>query len=255
MTRMNDLSDCHIVITGGLGDIGIAMAEEMLGRGARLALLDIRSHDEIKETVGRLRERGEVKYICADVRSYDAVATALAALSPFDVAIGNAALGSTSPFLEITPEHWQDHLDVDLTGCFNLGHAAATMMVSRGIRGRVIFTSSWVQEVPWPDIAAYAVSKAGLRQLARCMARELAAHGILVNVIAPGIVEAGMAGREIAQNPVYAHRIQHVVPLGRLQTPADVAGAAAFLCTEAASYMTGSTLLVDGGCSLFKFEP
>jgi NAD(P)-dependent dehydrogenase (short-subunit alcohol dehydrogenase family) len=141
-----------------------------------------------------------------------------------------------------------------LGGCFNLGQSAARLIVGRGRPGRIIFTGSWVQEVPWPEITAYSVSKAGIRMLARQMARELAGHGILVNVIAPGIVRAGLAKQQMETEPQYARRIKHVIPLGEPQTAEQVARATAFLCSEAADYMTGSTLLVDGGCSLFQFD-
>jgi NAD(P)-dependent dehydrogenase (short-subunit alcohol dehydrogenase family) len=108
--------------------------------------------------------------------------------------------------------------------------------------------------VPWPEIAAYSASKAGLAMLGKSMALELARHGIRVNVVAPGIVAAGMAKYQMDHEPQYAHRISTIIPLERMQTPEDVARATAFLCSDDASYMTGTTLLVDGGCSLFKFE-
>jgi NAD(P)-dependent dehydrogenase (short-subunit alcohol dehydrogenase family) len=127
-------------------------------------------------------------------------------------------------------------------------------MAARGRPGRIVFTGSWVQEVPWPEIAAYSASKAGLRMLARSMARELAPHRILVNVIAPGIVNAGLARHQLETEPQYARRVAHVIPLGDLQTAEQVAKATAFLCSAAADYMTGAVLLVDGGCSLFQFE-
>ncbi len=102
--------------------------------------------------------------------------------------------------------------------------------------------------------AAYSASKAGVRMLARSMARELAAHNILVNVVAPGIVRAGLAKHQMETEPQYARRIQHVIPLDEPQTVEQVARATAFLCSDGADYMTGSVLLVDGGCSLFQFD-
>jgi NAD(P)-dependent dehydrogenase (short-subunit alcohol dehydrogenase family) len=108
--------------------------------------------------------------------------------------------------------------------------------------------------VPWPEIAAYSVSKAGVRMLARSMARELAAHRIKVNVVAPGIVDAGLAKTQAETDPGYAERIRSVVPLGRLQTAEEVAGVTAFLCSPEADYLTGTVLLADGGCSLFQFD-
>src|SRR5262249_11382181 len=156
------------------------------------------------------------------------------------------------PFLEITAEQWQEHLDVNLTGWFNVGQAAARLMVERGRPGRIIFTGTWVQEVPGPEIAAYSATKAGGQMLARSMARELVAHRILVNVMAPGIVYAGLAKHQMETEPQYARRIRHVIPLGDLQTAEQVAKATAFLCSDGANYMTGSVLLADGGLSLFQ---
>ena len=237
-----DLEELGIAITGAAGDIGFAMARELTERGARVTVIDKAP-----------AEQADWDYVQADVVDREAVDAALGAIDPLDVAIGNAGIVESAPFLEVTPEQWRAHLDVNLTGCFNVGQAAARLMVERGRPGRILFTGSWVGEVPWPDIAAYCVSKAGVRMLARSMARELAEHGIRVNVVAPGIVWAGMARRQFETDPAYARRASGVVPLGEFGTPEQVAKAAAFLCSPDADYITGATLLVDGGASLFRF--
>ena len=234
-----------VVITGGAGDIGRAIARELLEHGAAVTLVDRRPPDEVE-----LSALGPARYAQVDVRDHDAVAAVLAEVDPLDIAIGNAGMVDSAPFLDITPEQWRAHLDVNLTGCFNLGQAAARLMVDRGRPGRILFTSSWVQDVPWPEIAAYSVSKAGLRMLTRSMAAELAPHGILVNAVAPGIVDAGMARHQRETEPQYAARAAKAIPLGRMQTAEQVARAVAALCSDATDYMTGSVLLVDGGCSL-----
>ena len=118
----------------------------------------------------------------------------------------------------------------------------------------MIFTGSWVGEIPWPEITAYSVSKAAVRMLARSMARELAQFGIRVNVVAPGIVLAGMAKRQHDSDPNYARRAAAAIPLGDLGTVEQIAEATAFLCSPSSDYMTGAVLLVDGGASLFQFE-
>ena len=252
---MDRLERVGIALTGGAGDIGAAMASELSRLGASVTLVDQKTPEEAEPWLKRVRETsGDVSYAQVDVRDRSAIDEALNGVDPLDIAIGNAGIVDSAPFLEITEEQWQNHLDVNLTGCFNLGQSAARLMVERERPGRIIFTSSWVQEVPWPEITAYSVTKAGLRMLARQMARELAPHGILVNVIAPGIVRAGLAKRQMEIEPQYARRVKNVIPLGEPQTAEQVAAATVFLCSDAADYMTGSSLLVDGGCSLFQFD-
>jgi NAD(P)-dependent dehydrogenase (short-subunit alcohol dehydrogenase family) len=252
---MEGLEGLGVAITGGAGDIGAAMGAELSKQRASVTLIDRKPPREAEPWIDRARSgKGEVRYARADVREREALEEALAGVDPLDVAIGNAGIVDAAPFLEVTGEQWQSHLDTNLTGCFNLGQAAARLMVERGTPGRIVFTSSWVQEVPWPEISAYSVTKAGLRMLARSMARELAPRGILVNVISPGIVKAGLAKRQMETEPRYARRIKHVVPLGEPQSAEQVAKATAFLCSDAADYMTGASLLVDGGCSLFQFD-
>jgi NAD(P)-dependent dehydrogenase (short-subunit alcohol dehydrogenase family) len=253
--NMDRMDGAGVAITGGAGDIGAAMGKELSARGASVTLIDRKSAEDAEPWLERAGGAdGEVHYIQADVTDRAAVDETLARIEPLDVAIGNAGIVDSAPFLEITEKQWHNHLAVNLGGCFNLGQSAARLMVGRERPGRIIFTGSWVQEVPWPEITAYSVSKAGIRMLARQMARELAGHGILVNVIAPGIVRAGLAKRQMETEPQYARRVEHVIPLGEPQTAKQVASATAFLCSEAADYMTGSTLLVDGGCSLFQFD-
>lgn len=252
--EMDGIEWLGIAITGGAGDIGAAMGAELTKHGARVTLIDRKSPAEAGPWLDRASANGTVAYVQADVTDRAAIDAALAALDPLDIAIANQAIGWGVPFLDLSQAQWQEHIDVNLTGCFNVGQAAARLMVARGRGGRILFTGSWVQEIPWPEISAYSATKAGIRMLARSMARELAQHRILVNVIAPGIVYAGLAKHQMETEPQYLKRIQHVIPLGRPQRAEEVAQATAFLCSSAASYLTGSVLLADGGCSLFQFD-
>jgi NAD(P)-dependent dehydrogenase (short-subunit alcohol dehydrogenase family) len=248
------LDGLGVVVTGGAGDIGVAIGAELLRRGAMVTLLDRKSEPEAEAWLARIGEAGSVAYRQVDVRDRPALEDSLRSVDPLDVAIGNAGVVESAPFLDITEEQWKSQVDINLTGCFNLGQTAARLMIERGTQGRIIFTGSWVQEVPWPEIAAYSTSKAGVRMLARSMARELAPNGILVNVLAPGIVNAGLARHQLETEPQYARRVAKVIPLGQLQTAEQVARATAFLCSPDADYVTGSVLLADGGCSLFQFD-
>jgi NAD(P)-dependent dehydrogenase (short-subunit alcohol dehydrogenase family) len=247
-----DLDGIGVAVTGGAGDIGAAIAAELARCGAYVYVLDRRPPPD----VGWLRSTAgsRVAYVQVDVTDAAAVASALAAADPLDVVFANAGVVESAPFLDITADQWRRQVEVNLTGSFHTGQAAARLMARRGRGGRIVFTGSWVQDVPWPQIAAYSVTKAGIRMLARAMALELAPHRILVNVLAPGIVDAGMARRQRLTEPQYAARAARVVPLGTMQTAEQVGRAAAVLCSPATDYMTGAVLLVDGGASLFHFD-
>lgn len=249
-----DMTGLGVVITGGAGDIGSAVGREMAGRGARVTAIDSKDPAAAASWIDRIRAQGDVVYVRADVRDREAVAQTLSEVEELYAVISNAAVGGSSPVLEITPEYWAETLEVNLTGSFNVAQLGARELVARGRPGRIVFTGSWVQEVPWPEITAYSVAKAGVRMLARQMALELADKRILVNVVAPGIVDGGLAKQQKDADAAYAERIQRVIPLRELQTPEQVARATAFLCAPDNDYMTGSVLLVDGGCSLYRFE-
>lgn len=243
----------HAIITGAAGDIGAAAVAELLSRDFQVTAVDIQSPDRTGEALQRL-DQSHLRIVSLDLTDRTELQALIDDGAPVDVAVGNAGVGGTAAFLEVSHELWDRTLAVNLTGNFHLGQIVAAQMVQRGAGGRIVFTGSWVGAVPWPDITAYSVSKAALVMLAKQMARELAANGILVNVVAPGIVEAGMAGKLLREDPIYAARAHRVVPLGRFQTPAQVAAVMGFLCSDAADYITGTVLLADGGASLFQFD-
>jgi NAD(P)-dependent dehydrogenase (short-subunit alcohol dehydrogenase family) len=248
-----------ILVTGGCGDIGRATAAALVAEGATVVASDLYPPDEARVRLGGWGDAsGIAHYVRADVRERPevdaAIADIVARFGRLDIAISNAGVGRGIPFLDITPEQWAYHIDSNLTGCFHVGQAAARQMVAQGRGGLILFTGTWVQEIPWPEIAAYCASKGGLLMLMRCMARELAPHRIRANIVAPGIVKAGLAGWQYEHEPQYRERVGKVIPLGEMGTPQQVAQAFVYLCSSAADYMTGSSLLIDGGCSLFRFD-
>ncbi len=253
------LSGKTALITGGAGDLGNEMALHLAQAGAQVALWDMKGMALAAARIKRVAGVGRrTLYQQVDVRDRAAVEAAfaelVAELGPVDIVCVNAGIVESAPFLEIAQESWFRHLDVNLTGAFNVAQAAARRMVAEGIQGRIIFTSSWVADIPWPEITPYTVSKAGLNMLMKQMARELAGYGIRVNAVAPGIVKAGLAGKQLREEPQYAARVSKAIPLGEPGTPVEIAQAVVYLAGPQTGYMTGTVLLLDGGCSLFQFD-
>lgn len=243
------------IVTGAAGDLGEAMARQLAENGAHVVMWDIVARADAAQAIKRVRGYDPAaEYAKVDVRDRAAVDEAIAALAQVDIVCSNAGIVDAQPFLEISQGNWRNHLDINLTGCFNVCQAAARAMVAAGAKGRIILTSSWVGSIPWPEITAYSVSKAGVNMLVKQMARELAAHGILVNAVAPGIVDAGLAGRQLRDEPQYAARVAKVIPLVEPGTPEEIAAAVVYLTSPQTAYMTGSILTLDGGCSLFQFD-
>jgi NAD(P)-dependent dehydrogenase (short-subunit alcohol dehydrogenase family) len=243
------------LVTGAAGDLGNAMAVHLAQAGASVVMWDIQPELAAQERIRAVQAAGKVLvYQSVDVRDRAVVDAAIAELKQLDIVCSNAGIVAAQPFLEITQENWQNHLDINLTGCFNVCQAAARKMVAAQTQGRIILTSSWVGSIPWPEITAYTVSKAGVNMLTKQMARELAVYGIRVNAIAPGIVQAGLAGRQLREEPQYAARVAKVIPLGNPGTPNEIAEAVVYLASPQTAYMTGTILTLDGGCSLFQFD-
>ncbi len=255
MDLENNLAGKVVLLTGACGDIGRATARAFAARGAYLALNDLRTDDEATGLVEELsRLGGEAIFIGGDI-SQPGVVTALveSALGRFqhvDICIGNAGIVKPCAFLETSQEDWARQLAVNLTSSFLIGQAAARAMIQGNSQGRIIFVSSWVQDIPSANLAPYCVSKSGIKMLAKCMALELGRFKITVNLVAPGFVDAGLSGRMFEQRPQLRENALQMVPLGYIMSAADVAAAVLLLCSPGAEYMTGATFLVDGGNSL-----
>lgn len=253
---MNDTESQTVLITGACGDIGRPLAADFAKAGkTRLALCDILPQAEADGRFDEVRRAGaQILYRQVDVTDATAiqrfVVDAEQALGGIDVCIGNAGIVERGELLHLTPEAWRRTIDVNLTGCFLTAQAAASSMMRAGRSGQIVFIGSWVQNVPRAGIGAYCASKAGLAMLAKCLALELGPHGIRVNVVAPGFVDAGLTGQNLRENPGRRASVEAEVPLGRLISAEEVARAVRMLCSPDAAYVTGTTLLLDGGSSL-----
>ena len=258
---MGRLEDKIVVITGGCGDIGKATALRLTKEGAKVVLFDVDLPASAMLELKLQFDSGAITYSQADVTNQEALRAAFANVvdkfSRVDVVIANAGIVLNQKFLEISFEDWQRTLDVNLGGAFLTAQLASRIMVKqeptdKGIRGKVLFTGSWVQDMPWPEGASYITSKSGVKMLAKTMAQELATLGIRVNVLAPGIVMAGLSKKIYEADPRFRERVGDAIPLGEMQTAESVADAFAFLCSSDSDYMTGAVLVVDGGASLVR---
>ncbi|MCY4526072.1 MAG: SDR family NAD(P)-dependent oxidoreductase [Anaerolineaceae bacterium] len=260
MTFRDDaLADKHIVISGGAGAIGCGIVSKLTQHGASVTVNDVIDGDD---ALPRLEQAGaamqRVFYCRADLTREEDVSNlvtqAHAQFGPLQVALCHAGMVAPGLLLDYSLEDWQRTQAVNVTSAFLLGRAAARSMLADDVAGQLIFTTSWVAQTPWPEIGAYNASKAAMNQLMRSFARELAQQGIRANAIAPGIVNAGMARKQWDSDAEYQARARRAIPLGMLQPLAAVTDAFLFLCSDAASYMTGSVLTVDGGCSLYPLD-
>jgi len=239
------------VVTGGAGDIGSEIARQLAAEEWEVWILDIVDNDHGEAKARDIStSKSSVHYVRADQRDPVAMDSALATPPRVDLLVVTAATVVAQPFLEIDFENWSKQIDINLTGSFVASQSAARRMAKDKVKGHIIFVSSWVANRPWPEISAYSTSKAGVDQLMRQIALELAPLGIRANAIAPGIVKAGLAKGQLENEPAYAARVATAIPLGELQEAEDVAQAVVFMASPKSSTMTGSVLTIDGGCSL-----
>jgi glucose 1-dehydrogenase len=253
---MPTLSGQVAIISGGLGDIGRAIALELARRGAAIALGDL--HEQASgpaEFLTALHHANvPVRYDHVDVADAQAVgewfATVEADLGVPTLIVPNAARVTLADCRAIEPEQWSAELRVNLDGAFYVAQAGAKRLLAASKPGRIVFVGSWAAHAPHVHIPAYCAAKAGLRMLCRCLALELAPYHILVNEVAPGQVDAGLSAQVFAAEPERRRIAESGVPVGRLITASEVAAQVAYLCEPTNSQMTGSTLLMDGGLSL-----
>lgn len=258
MDSLKRLSGTTVAISGGCGDIGQATARRLTKEGAQVILLDRVPQDALSSD---LSNHNDVTYMSCDVTQRDSVEAALTkvmeAHGRIDVVIANAGMVENERFLEIDPPNLRATMEVNFFGAFNLAQLAARLMVAQsastqGIRGKILFTGSWVQDMPFPEGTSYISSKAAVKMMAMVMAQELAQQGVRVNLVAPGIVYAGLSKRLYDADPEFRNRVAAAIPLNEMQSAESVADAYAFLCSSDSDYMTGSSLLVDGGTTLVK---
>lgn len=252
---MNDifsLKDDVALVTGASSGLGRHFARTLADAGAAVACAARRT-DLLESLVAEIAaDGGTAAAVELDVTDSASIAGALdqsaLALAPVSILVNNAGLAIDNKLLDTSDDDWDDVLDTNLRGAFLMAREAARRMIDTGIQGRVVNIASILGHTASPRVHAYAASKAALLHLTRTLAVELARDGIRVNALAPGYVETDL-NSDLLAGPV-GDRLKSRTPLRRFAQPAELDGALLLLASPAGSYMTGSTVTVDGGLGL-----
>ena len=248
----SDFEGACAIVTGGANGIGFACAEKLASSGAQVWILDL-DREQPSQVAAAIGAQG----LAADVTNAASLDQALSEVAQAAgepaVLIANAGIGREQPLLETSDENWSQTLAVNLTGVFLTVRAAARRM-ARARRGAIVITASTNSFDGEGNLIAYNSSKAGLLGLVHTAANELGPYGIRVNAVCPGLIRTRLT-RDHFDSPGRLKEYFRDVPLGRGGEPEEVAAAAAFLASPAASYVTGATLFVDGGQMASKFGP
>ncbi len=247
---MTKLDGKVALVTAGATGIGYGCAEAIIAAGGRV-MICARREDVLKEAAANLGEAAE--WIACDVgdeaSANAAVEATVERLGRLDLAVNAAGTGAASPLLSMPTEQWDNCINTNLTGAFYCVRAQANAMVAAGGGGSIVNVSSIAGTLPHPWMSPYCVSKAGLDMLTRCAAEELGEHGIRVNSVQPGVVKTPMASM-LSDNEVSREEYMRRMPIARVGEPEDVGQLVTFLLSDAASWITGQVIGVNGGHDL-----
>lgn len=250
-----DLRNRRVLVTGGNSGLGAAMARAFAAAGARVAINYLADPEATEALLAELKAAGsEAIGLHADVSDAGAVEAMFAELDQawggIDVLVSNAGIdGARANGWEAEVDAWSKVIDVNLKGAYLCARQALKRMVPQG-SGVVLNTTSVHEEIPWAGYSAYTASKAGLSMMAKSLALEAAPFGVRVLCLAPGAVRTPI-NRAVWDNPAQYRDLLTKIPLGRMGEADDIAGIAVMLASDAASYLTGTTVFVDGGMTTY----
>lgn len=250
-----DLKDKVVVVTGGSKGIGNAISLRFAQEHAKLVInynSDVQGANAAVTAIEQ--EGGQAVAVQADISTEAGVQALLnAAVDHFgglDVWINNAGMETQKSTHEVTLAEWNKVIDINLTGVFLGAKAALNYWLKNNQTGNIINMSSVHQQIPWPTFASYASAKGGVKLLTETIAMEYAPQNIRVNAIAPGAINTPINAKKFADPKQYA-LTQSMIPMEKIGDPEDVADAAVWLASDQAKYVTGTTLFVDGGMTLY----
>ena len=239
------------IVTGGSGGIGQALCERLAKEGAKIVINYHSDADEAKETKEKVEQVGSEAFIVqADLRKVEQINSlvqeSIKHFGKVDILVNSAGLEKRADFWEVTEKDYDLVLDVNLKAVFFATQAVVKHFRETNNPGKIINISSVHEELPFPHFTSYCASKGGVKMITRNLAVELGPMGITINNVAPGAI-ATPINQELLNNPEQLKKVTQNIPLGRLGEPEDVSGIVAFLASDEAKYITGSTFYVDGG--------
>ncbi|KRK58181.1 glucose-1-dehydrogenase [Fructilactobacillus fructivorans] len=255
MVMYKDLEGKTAVITGGDSGIGAAIAER-LGQEHMNVVINYHKNEEAANQVVEVVEKNGGHAVTKqgdigdDAGAESLVKAAVDAFGDLDVWFNNAGMEKKTPTNEIPLEQWEAVVNVDLTGTFLGTKAALNYFLKKNKKGSIVQTSSVHQQIPWPTFASYAASKGGVKLFTETTAMEFAKQNIRVNSICPGAINTPINAKKFADPKTYESTV-NMVPMHRIGKPSEVAAAAVWLASDQASYVTGVSLYVDGGMTLY----
>lgn len=250
-----DLKGKRALVTGSSNGIGAAIAKELAAAGAKVAVTYRSDEEGGQSTVDEITTAGGEAFLTQlDVSSADSVAGVFKAIDHqwggVDLVISNAGMdGKRAPLWEIEPDDWKAVIDVNLLGTFEVARQGIKRMVEQG-DGVFITISSVHERVPWGGHTAYTATKAGLGMMMQSLSLELADTGVRAISVAPGAIKTDI-NKDVWNDPENLKDLNKKIPMNRIGTVEEVARLTSFLCSDAASYITGTTIYVDGGMSSY----
>lgn len=239
------------IVTGGSGGLGQGICERLAKEGAKIAINYHSAKEDAETAKAKVETAGSealiVKADLGKVSEIDSlVQSTIDHFGKVDILVNNAGLELRADFWDVSEKDYDLVLDVNLKAVFFATQAVVKHFMATDSPGRIINVSSVHEELPFPHFTSYCASKGGVKMIARNLAVELGPIGITVNNVAPGAI-ATPINQRLLDNPEQLEKVTQNIPLGRMGTPEDVAGMVAFLASDDAKYVTGSTFYVDGG--------